>query len=508
MHLMPAYGLALVVYLIAISWSQPILDLFGFRQAQTALSAYWLVRGAPFWSYITPVTGYPWSIPFEVPVYQLLVAEFAPGTSLIDIDRTGRVLSVGFFLAACALVYRVALLWSGDRRTALLCMGALLASPLMAFWSRAVMIESTALCLGIAFVWCLAEYARSPRWGWLVCAVPVACAGALVKITTFFGFAFFAAGAIAIQWMVAGDAAQRRRAAILAVYGSVAILLSLLSLKVWLLHADALKAQTLWGDSLGSSQLGGWNYGTWPQRLDVGFWRKVALSRSVRDGLGSPWLLPMALAIVLAARSTRIPGVLLFISYLMPFAVFTNLHQVHDYYQYANMVFATTLLALAIRNVADIPRVGSYLGALFVLLVCVLSWQHTWRRYVPEIASDMRSSREMRIASFLKQETDPGSVLLVLGLDWDAALPYYAERRAVMMPDWVGVDRFKALTASSRPFGGNAVGAVVRCPGATPADPERSSAIDALVERYSRGQQVHSVADCQVIVASREKKHE
>jgi hypothetical protein len=44
-----------------------------FRQSQTALTAYWLDREPHGLAYITPVLGYPWSVPFEYPVYQWIV---------------------------------------------------------------------------------------------------------------------------------------------------------------------------------------------------------------------------------------------------------------------------------------------------------------------------------------------------------------------------------------------------------------------------------------------------
>src|SRR4051812_9418753 len=43
---------------------QPLIDGNAFRQTQTALTAYWLLKGGPLLAYITPVAGFPWAIPF------------------------------------------------------------------------------------------------------------------------------------------------------------------------------------------------------------------------------------------------------------------------------------------------------------------------------------------------------------------------------------------------------------------------------------------------------------
>src|SRR5262249_2211704 len=53
---------------------KPILDQYLSRQTQTALTSYWLMQGGPIFAYETPVVGFPWSIPYEFPVYQIIAA--------------------------------------------------------------------------------------------------------------------------------------------------------------------------------------------------------------------------------------------------------------------------------------------------------------------------------------------------------------------------------------------------------------------------------------------------
>src|ERR1700722_9222047 len=59
---------------LSIRWNDPLLGMHSFRQTQTAITSYWILRGSPWLAYHTPVFGAPWSIPFEFPMYQLLVA--------------------------------------------------------------------------------------------------------------------------------------------------------------------------------------------------------------------------------------------------------------------------------------------------------------------------------------------------------------------------------------------------------------------------------------------------
>src|ERR1039458_146889 len=77
----------------------PVLDAFGFRQTQTAISVYWMLHEHALIRYLTPVLGSPWSLPFEVPVYQLIVAALRAVMSL-DLDACGRIVSVGFFFGS------------------------------------------------------------------------------------------------------------------------------------------------------------------------------------------------------------------------------------------------------------------------------------------------------------------------------------------------------------------------------------------------------------------------
>src|SRR5579862_7514545 len=58
------HGLAL----LALRWSTPVIGMHAFRQTQTAITSYWMLKGSPWLAYETPVLGPPWSIPFEFPL--------------------------------------------------------------------------------------------------------------------------------------------------------------------------------------------------------------------------------------------------------------------------------------------------------------------------------------------------------------------------------------------------------------------------------------------------------
>ncbi|MEK6706369.1 MAG: phospholipid carrier-dependent glycosyltransferase, partial [Bdellovibrionota bacterium] len=138
--------------------------------------------------------GPPWSLPFEFPLYQWIVAA---GVSLFDtsIDSTGRFVSLCFFYLCFIALFSLLGSLGIRRRERLLFFSLLLVSPLYLFWSRTFMIESTALFFSIAY---LAIVARlfpllggvntSNRPVWILLAVVCGALGALIKVTTFWGF--------------------------------------------------------------------------------------------------------------------------------------------------------------------------------------------------------------------------------------------------------------------------------------------------------------------------------
>src|SRR5262245_3990911 len=82
--LVAAFSLSIAVYYSG----QPLLEYESFRQTQTALTVYWMIHDAWRFDYETPVLGYPWSVPFEFPIYQSLVALISSSLG-VSIDRVG-----------------------------------------------------------------------------------------------------------------------------------------------------------------------------------------------------------------------------------------------------------------------------------------------------------------------------------------------------------------------------------------------------------------------------------
>ncbi|MEQ1529894.1 MAG: hypothetical protein ABL925_11300, partial [Methylococcales bacterium] len=91
------FSISFSTYLALGFANQPPLDAHSFRQTQTALSTYWFFHDGFKLAYDTPVAGVPWSIPFEFPLYQFIVAGGARVFE-ISLDTSGRLTSYLFLL--------------------------------------------------------------------------------------------------------------------------------------------------------------------------------------------------------------------------------------------------------------------------------------------------------------------------------------------------------------------------------------------------------------------------
>ncbi|MEJ2756765.1 MAG: hypothetical protein P8104_13335, partial [Gammaproteobacteria bacterium] len=93
-------------YLALVYAGQAPLDLHAFRQTQTALTAYWILQEGFKLAYETPTGGAPWSIPFEFPLYQLIVASVSHLFG-VSIDWAGRTISYAFLLLCSWPVFSI-----------------------------------------------------------------------------------------------------------------------------------------------------------------------------------------------------------------------------------------------------------------------------------------------------------------------------------------------------------------------------------------------------------------
>lgn len=492
------YGLGVLGYLTVISWSVPILDLFAFRQTQTALSIYWMQKGGPLIAYQTPVAGYPWSIPFEFPIYQWLVALLA-GLSRLSIDQAGRIIGIAFFLGAATILYRIVAKLTSGRALPLACAGAFVACPMAIFWARSVMIESTVLFFSLAFIYGITQYHATGKRRSIFASAFFAICAALVKITTFYCFAIILAMALLTLLVRKLSTPRWRQTLRTTLAAGFAVAVSLTLLVAWVKYSDNLKQQEVIGSLLTSAAISAFNFGTLAQRLDIHSWSSIIFGRAIYQILGSIWILFAAVCILASNARFRWAGVLLLLGYLAPFLTFTNLHYVHSYYQFANFAFLTTLVGLAIGSLTSKGTVGTVAASLAAVAVALMSWHVLQVYFVPTITADQSRSRTIELARFIREHSKEDQALLIFGMDWSSELPYYATRKAIAVPDWASDESLKHLLDTQRSFGSEGVGALIVCPSSfATSEASTRSVYDAVIKKYSYGRSVQVVSGCQV----------
>jgi hypothetical protein len=443
----------------AVGWSHRILDpdVSAFRQAQTALTAHFMTGHRYAVVYETPVVGPPWAIPFEFPLYQWVVAWLATVT-LLPLDQAGRLVSRAFFLL-CLLPGWILLGQLGlARRERIPGLCLLLVSPLYIYWSRAFLIETTALFLGLSFLAAAIGWLDRPRWGLFLAALALGGAAALVKVTTFAGFLLcfvFCLPRGLRRWRQTGGSWPTLAGRLLA--GGILLAAPTAAAILWTAVADRHKEQNQVGRYLTSGALRNWNFGTWEQRLSGESWQ-VLLARSQEEALANGLVLIASLGALAWAGSRHrwLQFLACLAAYVALPVLFFNLYYIHSYYFCANTIYVVAAVAIAVAAVQERGGQAAAQVGLVVLLLWCVAFQG-WYYYPRLRQDDTQSAASCRV---VQEGTDPEDVILVLGCDWSSEVAYYCRRRALSVPSWPTFD-LANLPAYLEPCRGYRLAAVV-----------------------------------------------
>jgi hypothetical protein len=296
------------------------------------------------------------------------------------------------------------------------------------------MIESTALFCSMSYLACAVRSLDRWRLHALAGAALFGALAAMVKITTFFAFVLAAGLCFLWAWWRAGAARFSRPTVIRLVVSAVPLaLLPLVCGVLWTEFADSVRAHNpLMVSFLTPATLRRWTFGTSAQRLSSQLWLTL-LNRTVPDAIGQSALLVAAVALVIAGRRRRVLFVACGVLFVSVPLTFTNLHVVHNYYAYANGVFLIAAIGWCVVGSLERAERWRWLGA--GLLVCTIS-ASLWRYqqvYLP--LQRQNPTLLLDTARIVQTSTTADDAVLILGLDWDPTLPYYAQRRALMNRD-------------------------------------------------------------------------
>jgi hypothetical protein len=422
---------ALHAWFATVGWRNNLLEGHEFRQTQTAITAHYLQQDGWQLDYPLPLFGPPWSAPLEFTRYPYCDPPLSTQTGL-PLEPTGRLVALAFFyltLPALFLLLRHLAL-PAPRRW--LFLGLILVSPVYLYYSRSFMIESSALCAAAWFLhaYCRAIETRGLRWiGW---AALLGISAALLKITTLLMFLVPAAWfTLWHLWQIrpAVTAAWRPSFTTIAV-AFTATLPGVLAALVWIHHGDAVKAGNPLSHFLLSTELHAWTYGYAGQRFSPAFWASI-FTTTATTTLQVANLLMFVTFALLIGRSRRWTAAGLLLCFLAGPLVLANLYLIHDYYYYATGLFLLAGLTLAWSELLDLPNVpspGKWLVIALCLTAQVLAFTHSYL-----LLQTPPRPEPPELARVLPAITERDDVILIYGLEWNPILPYYAQRRAIMV---------------------------------------------------------------------------
>lgn len=422
-----------------VGWESNNLPGAEFRQAQTALSTYYIKEDNNYsLAYPTPVLGPPWSIPMEFPLYQWTVAKVSSWTGM-NITQAGRGVSLTCFYLTLPAVFMLLGHWQVPRMRRLLVLGLMLACPLYIFYARAFLIEMMALMFSLWFLVAFLATVKNGHRGWWVLANLMGMAAGMVKVTTFMLY-LMPAGIWALGQLYQARATVAvpgwRRCLGIAgrIVGTTA--LPFVMTLWWLRFADATKALNPMAEFLISANLNGFNFGFSGARFSAEIWSGLwgVLQRTL------VWPPLLALGLVLLAgwgrRWWQAAGVCAG-TYVAVLLLFPQLYAWHDYYAVANGVLLLTVLGFGLVAItaSRLP-----LGVKCAVLSGVFAGQ-IWL-YHHEYYESQRgiSTGGSGLSNAIDVLTQPDEVIVMVGNDWSSIVPYYARRRALMIRNGMEFD--------------------------------------------------------------------
>lgn len=454
--------------------NQALLDQYSFRQTQTALTAYWLVKNGFSLAYETPVAGPPWSIPFEFPIYQYIVALVSQVTNF-SLDATGRVVSF-VFLALCLVPVRAITKNLNLSDYVFYIFAALLfSSPLYLYWGRTFMIETAAIFFSIAAIKYFIDIAQARntvKYSSLYLFFIIL--SILQKATTGFpvlailGLVYFFLSIKELQLNIANNKLLTNT--FIAKKVMLALLYFALPLAIgiiWTLYTDQIKSLNGLGLNLTSSALNSWNWGSVSQRLSSDLYIQVIWKRMFMQNLSG--VLGVAILFIgLFSSAKNSLKLIIITSALMgfvPLFLFSNLHIIHNYYQTGNLIFLIFAIAVSLGHVFNNSFDKKVILIILTMLMVASNYYWFSKDYLSVVKTkfNAKNSRDFAIAEILKREIPKDKYFVAFGNDWSSSLAYLAERKSFTVPGFF--KDYAKISLNPEHFIDEAhLGGVVLCP--------------------------------------------
>jgi hypothetical protein len=432
--LVVVFGLALALHLrcATLNWRAGFLPGHEFRQSQTALISYYIDQQDNFsLRYETPLFGKPWvANPLELPIYEWAVVLLSRATGWPH-HLAARTISLScFYLTLPALYLLLGFVGLAPTRR-LLALALVLTCPVYLFYSRAFLMESMVLMAASWFLVCFGFGLRTRDARWLLGSWAAGTIAAVMKSTTFAVWLLPAAAAtLAVLRADARRGAGWRALGRTAAWSIAAVAGPLAALSWWIRFTDAIKAVHPSAYIFTSTNLSVGNFGLLDlaTRCSPATWSTLLARWG--EAIMPAWLIGVLLAIGLALPRVRAHVLGAAGLFLAAQLLFPHAYALQEYYFYACAVFLSVALAWVLLGLLDSPLPRRVVWPV-VAIPLVAQFGTYWSSY--RVLQTVVSEGGTGLDFALRAYTPPGSVIIVAGNDWAAMIPYYAQRKALMI---------------------------------------------------------------------------
>lgn len=425
---------ALVLHVAAVThhWTAPYLAGHEFRQAQTAITTYYIDEQDNFsLLYETPILGKPWvSILMEVPLYEWAVVIASRLTGLPHLLAARSISAASFYLALPAIYLLLARLGLARPRR-LLVLALILTCPVYIYYTRAFLMDSMALMFSAWFLLGFVRTMEGRSWSWLAVTVLSGTAAALIKSAVFATWLIPAAAYGAwLLWRDVRTGTSWVTPAKTFAWGVATVVVALGSLRWWVAYTDPLKAahDSAWIFTAKTLTQGNWGLFDFKAVASARLWGH--LLGCWDQAIMSRWWLGILLVAGVVFRSSRratlaLGGVFVLAQLMFPFA-----YAYQDYYFYACAMFANAAVGFLLLALWD-SKLPRWAGVLACLVPFAAQLTAYGRGYW--VVQHTHTQPGYPVMEALRELTPRNSVLVVAGADWAAMTPYYAQRKALMV---------------------------------------------------------------------------
>jgi len=400
------------------------------RETQTAISSYYMIHeDTGLFDYITPVSGYPWAIPFEFPIYQYIAARIAG--NLLPLNEVGRVLSLLFFMGTLFICFRLLRQLEVSLDQSFLLLALLASSPIYLSYSFSFTIETTALFFAVLYLYLYILYLKKKHPVTLILAIGAGILAILTKTTTWVVIGGLIA--VVIAWGIFQKIKEKQFRVHFKdfIYQSLVVIIPLISGYLWTLYADSVKMANPLGALATSSALQSWTYGTIAQKFSIFQWFYFL----VRSFIGIFGIMGILIPFLLLYRylkkrkfnrDKKINGIdkklllLTAATFFIGPVIFTNLYFEHDYYVIAGGLFLIFPVYFILKD--------HFKKFLFILLIVSNLITAYFYLYLKQV--NYYNPLNQHIVNTIKQV--PGEYsLIVFGATFDSFIPYYSHKKAL-----------------------------------------------------------------------------